>query len=131
MQIQQQFIRYAVVGLAANVLAYLIYLALTFLGLGHKLAMTLVYGASVLQTFVLNKKWSFDFAGATNTALMRYVVAYAGGYVVNFLALWLLVDISGWPHQWVQAVMIVVVAILLFTAQRYWVFPHSTKVDRT
>lgn len=130
MQIQQQFIRYAAVGLAANALAYLIYLALTILGLGHKLAMTLVYGASVLQTFFLNKKWSFSFAGATNPALVRYLIAYAGGYVVNFLALWELVDRVGWPHQWVQAVTIVVVAVLLFAAQRYWVFPQGSEAGR-
>lgn len=130
MHIQQQFVRYATVGLASNALAYLLYLGLTTIGVGHKLAMSLIYAAGVLQTFILNKKWSFQFGGATNPALARYVTSYAFGYIVNFLGLWLLVDLAGWPHQWVQAVMIVVVAIVLFCALRYWVFTPGAKVDR-
>lgn len=130
MQAQKQFLRYATVGLATNVMAYLIYLALTGLGLGHKLTMSLVYGISVLQTFVLNKQWSFGFAGATREALTRYLIAYACGYIVNFAALWLLVDLVGWPHAWVQAVMVGVVAVLLFAAQRYWVFPTANQATK-
>lgn len=131
MHIASQFLRYTVVGLTANIVAYLAYLALTDIGMGHKLAMSLVYGASVLQTFVVNKNWSYTFVGATRPALVRYLVSYAGGYVVNFLALWWLVDRVGWPHAWVQAAMIGVVALLLFAAQRYWVFPATNKASHS
>lgn len=124
-----QLARYAIVGLASNVIGYLIYIALTRLGLGPKLAMTLLYGIGVLQTFVFNKGWSFRFAGAATPALVRYATAYALGYVINLLALMLFVDQAGLPHQLVQGVMIVVVAVMLFLAQRYWVFPHAPKSD--
>ena len=129
MHIQQQFIRYTAVGLASNSLAYVLYLGLTSAGVGHKLAMSLIYGASVLQTFFFNKKWAFQFGGAVSPALARYVTAYALGYIINFLALWLLVDVAGFAHQWIQAVMIVVVAMMLFGVQRYWVFPPDSKAD--
>ena len=52
MQTRQQFVRYALVGLAANFVLYLAYLALTWLGMGHKTAMTLLYALGVLQTEV-------------------------------------------------------------------------------
>jgi len=129
MRIQQQFVRYATVGLASNGLAYVLYLGLTSVGVGHKLAMSLIYGASALQTFFFNKKWAFQFSGAMSPALARYVIVYALGYIINFLALWLLVDVAGFAHQWIQAVMIVVVAMILFGVQRYWVFPPDSKAD--
>jgi putative flippase GtrA len=124
-----QFTRYAIVGLASNAFGYLLYLGLTHLGMGPKLAMTLLYGVGVLQTFVFNKKWSFRFDGAATPALIRYAVAYAFGYVVNLLALVLFVDQAKLPHELVQGVMILVVAVMLFLAQRYWVFPQASRSD--
>ena len=127
--IHSQFIRYAAVGLASNALVYLLYLLTTWLGVGPKTAMTSLYMLGVLQTFVMNKRWSFRFGGSTAPALARYATAYALGYVVNLLALVLLVDRAGLPHQLVQGVMILVVAVMLFIAQRYWVFAQRAGGD--
>jgi putative flippase GtrA len=129
MAVHKQLVRYALVGLASNVTIYATYIALTHLGMGPKLAMSLLYGAGVLLTFVLNRKWSFQFGGAAKPALVRYATAYALGYAINFLALILLVDQAGLPHQWVQGVMILVIAFMLFLAQRYWVFPRGSRGD--
>jgi len=117
-----QFIRYALVGLASNVLLYLLYLLITGLGLGHKLAMTLLYGLGVLWTFLFNRNWSFQHGGEAASALRRYVFAYLAGYLLNWLVLYSLVDQLGWPHQFVQGFMILLLAIGLFLAQKFWVF---------
>lgn len=124
-----QFARYAIVGFISNVIGYLIYIVLTDLGLGPKIAMTLLYGVGILQTFAFNKRWSFRFAGAATPALVRYGTAYALGYVINLLALMLFVDQVGLPHQLVQGIMIAVIAVGLFLLQRYWVFPLASKCD--
>lgn len=129
MEVHKQFIRYALVGLASNVISYLLYLLTTWLGVGPKTAMTWLYMLGVLQTFFFNKRWSFRFGGAGTPALVRYVSAYALGYVINLLALMLLVDQAGLRHQLVQGAMILVVAVMLFMAQRYWVFPQASRSD--
>ncbi len=117
-----QFTRYAVVGLANNAVGYLLYLLLTVAGVGHKTAMSILYVIGVAQTFYFNRNWSFGHDGLISTALLRYLAAYGFGYVFNLFALILLVDRWGWPHQWVQGVMIFVLAGMLFVLQRYWVF---------
>ena len=117
-----QFVRYALVGLASNALLYAAYLVLTRIGAEPKLAMTLLYAAGVAQTFVFNKRWSFRHGGLHGPAFVRYCAAYAFGYVVNFLALLLLVDQLRYPHQLVQGVMIVLLALMLFALQKFWVF---------
>lgn len=129
MEVHTQFIRYALVGLASNAFIYVIYILLNRLGMGPKLAMSLLYCVGVLQTFVFNRKWAFRFGGAVTPALVRYFVAYAAGYAINLLALILLVDQAGMPHQVIQGLMIIVVAIMLFVAQRYWVFPQPKRSD--
>jgi putative flippase GtrA len=117
-----QLSRYVVVGLASNGIGYCLYLLLTELGIGHKTAMTLLYAVGVLQSFHFNRVWSFSHVARAGPAFLRYVSAYLLGYGLNLGVLLLLVDRWGWPHQWVQGMMIVVLAAMLFLAQRHWVF---------
>jgi putative flippase GtrA len=121
-----QFLRYAVVGLASNLVLYFAYLALTVSGMGHKTAMSLLYAVGVLQTFYFNRAWSFEHDGPASATFLRYMTTYALGYVFNLAVLMLLVDQWGWPHQWVQGVMIFVLAGMLFLMQRYWVFTRPS-----
>jgi putative flippase GtrA len=122
-----EFARFAVVGVVSNAALYLLYLLLTQLGLGHKMAASVTYAIGVLQTFVFNRRWSFRHAGAPTPALRRYIGAYSLGYALNILVLAVLVDRMGYPHQWVQGVMIIVLAVLLFAAQKLWVFREKGK----
>ena len=125
MAARRQFIRYALVGLGSNAASYLVYIIVTWLGVESKTAMTWLYLLGAIQTFFFNKQWSFRFHGAPVPALARYAVAYALGYAVNLLGLMFFVDHVGMPHQVVQGAMIVTVAVLLFVAQKYWVFPAA------
>lgn len=117
-----QLFRYGVVGLSSNLVGYFLYLGLTRLGLGPKTAMTLLYCVGVAQTFVFNKKWTFAHKKNGGLALFRYCVTYGLGYFINLAALLIAVDYWGWPHQWVQAAMILGLAAFLFSIQKFWVF---------
>ena len=83
----RQLLRYVMVGVGSNVILYLAYLLLTGLGLGHKTAMTLSYGVGILQTFLLNRSWTFRHQGHIRSAFARYIVIYMLGYLVNFSGL--------------------------------------------
>jgi putative flippase GtrA len=117
-----QFLRYSVVGLASNLLLYLGYLGLTHLGVGHKLAMTVLYAVGVCFTFAFNRNWTFKHQGQYTRAFVAYVAVYFFGYLLNLAVLYLLVDRWGYPHQWVQGFMILFLAVLLFTLQKLVVF---------
>ncbi len=126
MDILGQLIRFGTVGLLSNAALFLLYLGMTYLGIGHKLAATIAYGIGVLQTFVFNRSWSFRDRGAAGPALVRYIAIYGLGYVLNMVVLVLAVDRAGLPHQWVQGAMILVLAVLLFTLQKLWVFREAS-----
>jgi putative flippase GtrA len=119
---QAQLLRFGAVGLASNALLYLLYLGMTSLGIGHKLAMTLAYCLGVAQTFLLNRRWTFAHGGPAGVPFARYVATYVAGYLLNLGALLVLVDAAGYPHQVVQGVLIVLIAVLTFLAQKFWVF---------
>lgn len=120
-----QLIRYGVVGLTSNGIGFLLYLLLTWLGMGPKVAMSLLYVIGVVQTFFFNKHWSFSYGGKDRGAFIRYCQAYGLGYLINLAALVVLVDKLGYPHQIVQCALILLVAGMLFLLQKFWVFPAA------
>lgn len=120
------FFRYAVVGLVSNGVLYLAYLALVGLSMGPKTAATLTYAVGVMQTFWANRGWSFAYGGHAWRAFQRYVVVYLIGYLLNMVLLYVLVDIYGWDHRWVQAAMVLGLAVLIFLALRFWAFRSET-----
>ena len=117
-----QLSRYAVVGLASNAFCYLLYLTFTYVGMGHKTAMTLFYSIGVIQSFYFNRGWSFSHTGNTSSSFVRYVAAYVLGYLLNLGILALGVDLLNYPHQLIQAAAIVIVAMALFILHKFWVF---------
>lgn len=126
-----QLMRYGIVGLGTNALGYVLYLGLTALGMGPKLAMSLLYMVGVLQTFVFNKAWTFRYVGQGRAAFQRHVVLFVIGYLVQFLLLALMVDTLRWRHQWVMAGVILLMAVFFFLGQKFWVFrqPSSANVE--
>jgi putative flippase GtrA len=121
-----QFIRYATVGLISNTVGFVIYLVLTTAGMEHKTAMTLLYAIGVAQTFLFNKRWSFRHGGMHGPTFVRYCLSYGLGYVINLLVLIVLVDRLGYPHEVVQGVMVLSLAVMLFLLQKFWVFRPET-----
>ena len=117
--------RFAIVGIASNALGFCWYLLLTWLGMGPKMAMSLLYLIGTLQTFVFNKRWSFQYRGTDRMVLVRYMAAYGFGYLLNLVMLIGLVDYLKLPHAIVQAAMICAVAGLMFLLQKFWVFAPS------
>jgi putative flippase GtrA len=117
-----QLLRFAAVGIASNLALYLLYILATVLGVEHKLAMTMLFALGALQTFIANKTWSFRHRGLYSTALIRYCLVYILAYAINLAAMVELVDRLGYSDRLVQGAMIVVVAVFLFGAQKYWVF---------
>ncbi|MFC4296732.1 GtrA family protein [Castellaniella hirudinis] len=129
-KILSQFIKYTLVGIFTNIAGYAAYLLITGFGLSPKLTVTLVYGVSALINFLTNRQFTFQHDGHLGRAGIRYILAQLAGYLINLLILVLFVDWLGYPHQYIQAIAILVVAVFLFVLSRYFVFaPDASGKD--
>ncbi len=117
-----EMLRFAVVGLVSNGVLYVLYLVARSLGVEHNLAMTIAFLVGVAQTFVANRSWSFRSRARAAPAFGRYLIVYLMAYLLNLAASILFVDRFGYPDRVVQAIMVVVIAVLLFVGQKLWVF---------
>jgi putative flippase GtrA len=118
----RQLLSYALIGVLINLSGYSFYLILTYSGGTPKLTMSAMYAIGVVLSYFANRKFTFRHDGHIGATSIRFMIAYALGYMLNMLLLVMLVDWMGFPHQIVQAVAIVVVAVLLFFLSRIFVF---------
>ena len=120
--------RYGFVGIASNAILYLLYILITASGVGHKLTMTLIFLVGVFQTFTLNKLWTFGHIGYFGPTFARYIFVYIFAWGLNLIALFVFTDSFGFSHQVVQGIAIVALALLLFLAQKLWVFQDRSQL---
>lgn len=122
-----QLLRYAILGLTLNIIGYLIYLSVTALGVSPLTTVTFFYPLSILAGYFAHQRHTFQRKAQNlrRTALIRYVLVYVAGYLVNAVMLEVLHRQMGYPHQMVQLVAIPIVAALLFIAMKFFVFRKS------
>jgi putative flippase GtrA len=77
-----EFLRFGFVGLATNGAAYSIYLLLTDFGVKQLPALTVTYTYSILQSFFLNRVWSYRDERPAGPAFLRYCITYISCYVL-------------------------------------------------
>ena len=117
-----QLVRYGLVGVTSNALAFGVYVLITALGVPPAAAMTIVYITAASISFFANRRVTFAHRGSVWGAAGKYVVAHALGYLINLGILVVLVDVLGYSHIWVQALAIFVVAAYLFVTFKLVVF---------
>jgi putative flippase GtrA len=118
----RQFLKYLAVGGLSNGLAYGIYVAMNWLGVGPLISMTAVYVVASGMSFTANKVWTFKSDAHLGNSLAKYIAVQIIGYITNLVLLTVLHYGFGMPHYLAQLVGITIVAIELFVLSRYYVF---------
>ena len=121
-------LRYGIVGVLNNLLAYAIYLLVTYFWLDPKLTITLLYPVGIAVAYFTHAKYSFTERSGGNWGIFRFLISYLFVYVVNIFMLNVLADRLGFPHQIVQIFAIIVISAILYLLLKYFVFtsnPHN------
>lgn len=119
-----QLLRYAIVGFLSNLVSYLFYLFITYIGTSPKITMSVLYGIGATISFFGNRTFTFSHNGSLFGLSVRYIIVYFFGYLINLITLIIFVDKFMYPHQYVQAVAIFVVAGFLFISLKLFVFTN-------
>lgn len=120
----RQVLRYGVVGVVNNLMGYLVYLLITWLWLDPKVAVALMYPAGAVTAYLGQARYTFACSGHTVRGIARYIFAHVAGCGANVMMLYVFSDLLGYPHPFVQAAAIVMVAGILYLLFRYFVFPN-------
>jgi len=94
------------------------------------LANGLGYGAGLCISFVLNKNWTFRYAGSSGAAMIRFLLVFALAYAMNLGTVLFAVRHLGLDSYLSQALGIVPYALFGFLASRHYVFGPGTPEQR-
>jgi len=120
-----QLLRYAIVGILTNATGYGTYLFITWLGVEPKATMSAIYLFAASLGYFGHRQWSFSHQGSIVKSAYKYGLVHFSGYFINFVLLYVFVDLYHYPHQLIQACAVVVVAAYLFIMFRCFVFSNK------
>lgn len=115
-------LRFFIVGIFVNLLLYFLYLFLENQHYGHKVSMTIVYIIGVCISFLLNSTFTFKGSLHWSNSFLRYLLLYLIAYILNYSILVYGVDMSHYPHEFVQGGAVILIAAFSYLGQRFIVF---------
>jgi putative flippase GtrA len=116
-------IRFIIVGIANTLIGLAgIYSCKWLLGFGDVLSNICGYLIGLAASFVLNRNWTFRHQGAALVALARFLAVFALAYLLNLVAVLILIRFVGMNAYLAQAAGIVPYTVVFYLGSRYFAF---------
>jgi putative flippase GtrA len=123
--IVRQLAKYGIVGVANTLIGFGIYAVGVKLGVQYLLASALGYGIGSLNGYVLNRRWTFRAHHVRHSiSATRYGAVQLSAMLSNLGLLYVAVDLLGAEKILGQAIVVVIVFMLTFVANKLWSFAH-------
>jgi putative flippase GtrA len=126
MRFGAQWLRFALVGASNTVLYAAVYMTLERLGVHYVVASIVAFVVGALNSYVLNRRWTFRSEAPRAPELARFVCAQLLGVVASLALLAALVEVARFHHLAAQAVAFPVASLLTFALSRQWAFVPAT-----
>lgn len=120
-----QWGRYAVVGAGNTLLSWCAFALLVAAGLHYLLASTLAFVLGAVNSYVLNRRWTFASDGRRVPEALRFAVVQGVGLAINLCLLFLLVHEVGVLHLVAQVLVFPVASAATFLLSRHWAFARA------
>ena len=120
-----QWVRFATVGAGNTVLSWCAYALLVSAGLHYLLASGLAFALGAVNSYVLNRRWTFASAGRRAPEALRFAVVQGAGLGLNLGLLYLLVHDAGVHHLIAQVLVFPVASAATFLLSRQWAFARA------
>jgi putative flippase GtrA len=119
-----QFAKFSLIGVLNTGIHYLVFLLLFFsLGMNYILASTIGYCAGLVNSFILNKKWTFQADGhGSYQELFKFLLVNAAALLLNLALLRILVAQMGTAPAIAQLVAMCFSLSGNFLGNRFWTF---------
>jgi putative flippase GtrA len=127
LRILTQWLRFATVGVTNTLLSTAVFAALFHFGVHYLLGSALAFALGALNSYTLNRRWTFRSRAARGPELARFVCVQGVGLLANLALLAGLVELAGIPHVLAQVLAFPVASVLTFALSRQWAFKKARR----
>lgn len=117
-----QWLRFAAVGVSNTLLSTLVFAGLFHLGVHYLLASSVAFALGALNSYVLNRRWTFRSRNRRAPELARFACVQIVGLGVDLALLSGLVELAGLPHVVAQVLAFPAASVVMFALSRQWAF---------
>ena len=117
-----QWLRFVAVGVSNTLLSTLVFAALFHLGVHYLLASSVAFALGALNSYVLNRRWTFRSRDRCAPELARFACVQIVGLGVDLALLSGLVELAGIPHVVAQVLAFPAASVVMFALSRQWAF---------
>jgi putative flippase GtrA len=129
--LKRQVARYGVVGIANTIVGLgCILVGKAVLALPDLTANALGYSVGLLQSYLLNRSWTFGHSQNSWTSLWRFLAVAACGYVVNLCCMLVAIDRLGMNSYLGQLLGMGAYVIFVFFGSRNFAFGLPTQLEK-
>ena len=124
-----QFVKFGIVGVSNTLLTFAVYtVLLKAFGVWYLAASAIGFGVGTVNSFLLNRRWTFRGHVGDAFTPVRWAVVQCGGLAVNEGLLYLFVHDARVEKLLAQALATGVVTVSTFFANRAWTFRAHASV---
>jgi len=126
--LSQSLSRFALVGAANFVVSFAaFYMAYQYLPLGAlsgrgAVANVVAYGAGMLNSFALNRAWTFRAAGPVAGHAVRFTVLNVATLALSTWTMFMLVDRAGYSEVAVWLPLTAAILVVHYVGMKHWAF---------
>ena len=115
--------KYFVVGVLGTAThLFLLYIAVEFVYLSPLLGTSAAFIWVVIQSYLLNRNWTFQSDKKHTSTLPRYLIVSGIGFITNFLLMFFMLEVLGLWYIFAQILTALVVPLMNFLLNKYWTF---------
>ncbi len=120
--IKIEFLKFLLVGILANLIYYLLYIILTYIGIDIFLATTFLFIITTIFSFKGNAKFTFKVKKTNNKNIISFYLIQLLFYFINIFTLFILVKNMGFAHELIQGILVICLAFFNFLISKKYVF---------
>ncbi len=122
-----QFIRFGIVGVSNTLItAIIIWVLLELLHFSDYLANIIGYVVGLANSFIWNRKWTFENNARISQTIFKFVIIFAVSYLFQLGNLYLLLNFTTIDAYICQLLSIITYTIVNFVLNRYYTFKTTT-----